>query len=137
MTYDLIRRNNLSTIKFWNRKYLYHPPKGINDMNTDAQIDYGRKLIFYGIMLFLIGLITGLIIPLLQNPRMGLSSHLEGIMNGIFLMIIGLIWPKLTLTDKLSRWCYALALFGTFTNWFTTLLAGVWGAGSEMMPLAG
>ncbi len=106
-------------------------------MEIDKKIDYGRKLIFYGIVLFLLGLITGFIIPLLQNPRMGLSSHLEAIMNGMMLMIIGLIWPKITLTNKLSGWCFTLALFGTFLNWFTTLLASVWGAGSEIMPIAG
>lgn len=105
-------------------------------MNSDTQFDYGRKLIRSGILLFLLALITGFMIPLLQNPRMGLSSHLEGTMNGMLLVIIGLIWPKLILTDKLYRWCYSLALFGTFTNWLTTLLAAVWGAGGEMMPIA-
>ena len=106
-------------------------------MIIDTQIDYGRKLIFYGILLFLLGLLTGFIIPLLQNPRMGLSSHLEGTMNGMLLIIIGLIWPKINLSNKLYRWCFILALFGTFTNWLTTLLASVWGAGSEMMPIVG
>ena len=105
-------------------------------MNPDVHLDFGRKLIRSGILLFLLGLITGFVIPLLANPRMGLSSHLEGTMNGMLLAIIGLIWPKITLTDKLSRWCYFLALFGTFTNWLTTLLAGIWGAGGEMMPIA-
>ena len=106
-------------------------------MNIDTQIDYGRKLIFYGILLFLLGLITGFLIPILQNPRMGLSSHLEGTMNGMLLIIIGLIWPKITLANKLYRWCFRLSLFGTFTNWLTTLLASMWGAGSEMMPIVG
>lgn len=105
-------------------------------MNSEMHLDYGRKLIRSGILLFLLALITGFMIPLLQNPRMGLSSHLEGTMNGMLLVIIGLIWPKLILTDKLYRWCFTLALFGTFTNWLTTLLAAVWGAGGEMMPIA-
>ena len=106
-------------------------------MNIDTQIDYGRKLIFYGILLFLLGLLTGFIIPLLQNPRMGLSSHLEGTMNGMLLIIIGLIWPKINLSNKLYLWCFILALFGTFSNWLTTLLASLWGAGSKMMPIVG
>lgn len=105
-------------------------------MNSEMHLDYGRKLIRSGILLFLLALITGFMIPLLQNPRMGLSSHLEGTMNGMLLAIIGLIWPKVSLTDKLYRWCFTLALFGTFTNWLTTLLAAVWGAGGEMMPIA-
>lgn len=106
-------------------------------MSNENQLEYSRKLLQYGILLFLLGLITGFLIPILENPRMGLSSHLEGVLNGMLLMIIGLIWPKLKLTDKLLKWSYTLALFGTFTNWATTLLAGIWGAGSDMMPIAG
>jgi hydroxylaminobenzene mutase len=106
-------------------------------MINQKQADYSQKLLRYGVILFLLGLITGFIIPILENPRMGLSSHLEGVQNGMLLIIFGLIWNKLTLTDKYLKWGYALAIFGTFTNWFTTLLAAIWGAGSEMMPIAG
>jgi hydroxylaminobenzene mutase len=31
-----------------------------------------------GLILFLLGLITGLAIPAVKNPRMGLASHLQG-----------------------------------------------------------
>jgi hydroxylaminobenzene mutase len=55
----------------------------------------------------------------------------------MLLIIFGLIWPRLELTNNLLNWNYWLALFGTFTNWFTTLLASAWGAGSVMMPIAG
>jgi len=106
-------------------------------LKIDAQLDGGRKLIRLGILLFLLGLLTGFIIPILQNPRMGLSSHLEATMNGMLLIIFGLIWPKLFLTEKLLKWCFSLVIFGTFTNWITTLLSAIWGAGSEMMPIAG
>lgn len=106
-------------------------------MNIDLQLEYSRKLIRLGILLFLLGLVTGFLIPALENPRMGLSSHLEGVLNGMLLILFGLIWSKLLLTDKLLKWSYGLCVFGTFTNWFTTLLAALWGTGSEMMPIAG
>ncbi len=106
-------------------------------MNQDIQINQSRKLIRYGILLFLLGLLTGFVIPALQNPRMGLSSHLEGVMNGMFLVIIGLVWTKLQLPEKVLKWGFILSLFGTYVNWATTLFAAVIGAGSEMMPIAG
>lgn len=99
--------------------------------------DYGRRLIRYGVLLFLLGLLTGFAIPFVQNSRMGLSSHLEGTMNGMFLILVGIIWPKLHLSPPALKWGYYLSLFGTFTNWATTLLAAIWGAGAAMMPLAG
>ncbi|MBU2493093.1 MAG: hydrogenase [Bacteroidetes bacterium] len=106
-------------------------------MINDLQLQLGRKLIRYGILLFLLGLITGFLIPAMQNPRMGLSSHLEGTLNGMLLILFGLIWTKLRLSNSVLKWGYGLSLFGTFTNWGTTFLAGIWGAGSEMMPFAG
>lgn len=68
---------------------------------------------------------------------MGFSSHLEGTLNGMLLILIGLVWPKLQFPDSALKWGYVLALFGTFINWFTTLLAAIWGAGSDMMPISG
>ena len=105
---------------------------------SDALNAYlGHKLVRHGIILFLLGLLTGFVIPLMRNPRMGLSSHLEAIMNGMFLVLLGLIWTRLHLSNKALTWGYALSLFGTYTNWATTLLAGTWGAGAEVMPIAG
>lgn len=106
-------------------------------MSTDSQIQLGRKLIRYGILLFLLGLLTGFLIPAMKNPRMGLSSHLEGTINGMLLILFGLILPKVRLSNRALTWSYGLSLFGTFTNWGTTLLAGIWGAGAETMPFAG
>jgi hydroxylaminobenzene mutase len=68
---------------------------------------------------------------------MGLSSHLEGVQNGMLLMLFGIIWTRLNMSDRALTWAYFLALFGTYINWATTFLAGLWGAGEEMMPIAG
>ncbi|HKJ46188.1 MAG TPA: hypothetical protein VJ991_10205 [Balneolales bacterium] len=106
-------------------------------MNNNTQSKLGHKLIRYGILLFLLGLLTGFAVESMKNPRMGLSSHLEGTMNGMFLILIGLIWARLRLSNRTQKWAYGLALFGTYTNWATTLLAGIWGAGAAMMPIAG
>jgi (hydroxyamino)benzene mutase len=97
----------------------------------------GHRLLQLGMLLFLIGLLTGFAIPMLANPRMGLTSHLEGIMNGIFLVLLGLVWPKLALSARALGALFWLAVYGSFANWTATLLAAIWGAGSPMMPIAG
>ena len=43
-----------------------------------------RRLMWHGMFLFLLGLITGLVEQHFTNIRMGLYAHLEGVMNGIF-----------------------------------------------------
>jgi hydroxylaminobenzene mutase len=93
------------------------------------------KLLFFGVLLFFLGLVVGLFIPMMANPRMGLSSHLEGVLNGIFLIVLGLIWNKLELSLRWLSVTYWLSLFGTFANWFSVLIAAIFNSG-KMMPLA-
>lgn len=95
----------------------------------------GRRLLRAGVALFLLGLLVGFAVPALANPRMGLASHLEGVMNGLFLVVLGLLWPKLDLPHRWLRATFRLAVFGTFTNLLATFLAAAWGAGI-MMPIA-
>jgi hydroxylaminobenzene mutase len=95
----------------------------------------GHRLLQLGIFLFLIGLLTGFAVPQLDNPRMGLASHLEGILNGIFLVLLGLLWPKLNLSRLWLAIAFWLAIYGTFANWAATLMAAIWGAGASM-PIA-
>lgn len=95
----------------------------------------GHRLLQLGMTLFLLGLLTGFVVPAVSNPRMALSSHLEGVMNGTFLLVLGAIWGRLRLRPGARRLAFALAVYGTFTNWATTLLAAIWGAGA-MMPIA-
>lgn len=92
-------------------------------------------LIFLGILLFLLGLIVGLIVPLLANPRMALSSHLEGVLNGMLLVILGLIWHKIELSVRWLKISFWLAIYGTFANWFGILVAAIFNAG-KMLTVA-
>lgn len=98
---------------------------------------HSRRLLQAGITLFLIGLLTGLAVPALGNPRMGLASHVEAVMNGTFLVVLGLLWPRLILSSTQFTIAFWLAVLGTFANWLSTFLAAMWAAGSRMMPMAG
>jgi hydroxylaminobenzene mutase len=98
---------------------------------------HSRRLLQAGIALFLIGLLTGIAVPSLGNPRMGLASHVEAVMNGTFLVVLGLVWPRLRLTNAQSALGFWLAVYGGFANWLSTFLAAFWAAGSRMMPMAG
>jgi hydroxylaminobenzene mutase len=105
-------------------------------MNHSATLERAeRLLIFTGIALFLAGLLTGFAIPLMDNPRVGLSSHLEGVLNGVFLLALGAVWKRIGLAGRTHSVALGLVLFGTVANWLATLLAGLWGTGA-MMPIA-
>ena len=85
-------------------------------MGNNFQSKLSHKIVRYGMILFSLGLLTGFVIPLMRNPRMGLASHLEAVMNGMFLILLGLLWHKLRLSVGALKWGYGLSLFGTSIN---------------------
>jgi (hydroxyamino)benzene mutase len=89
-----------------------------------------------GLVLFVLGLVTGLLIPALKNPRMGLASHLQGMTNGPFLIVVGLLWPHVVLSSVWQVVTVALLAYGTYANWLATQLAAIWGAGRKYAPSA-
>lgn len=98
--------------------------------------DVRRRLIWHGIFLFLLGLLTGFLVNrAFTNPRMGLSAHLEGVMNGTFLAVLGAVWGELKLPARAATATFWLALYGTYVNWGSTLLAAVFG--TSRPPIAG
>lgn len=89
-----------------------------------------------GLVLFLLGLFTGLPLPVLKNRRMALSSHLEGVLNGMFLVLLGLLWPHVHLPEAWAITAAALVVYAAYANWLATLLAAAWGAGGRLAPIA-
>ena len=89
-----------------------------------------RSLLWHGMFLFLLGLLTGLIEQQFSNPRMGLAAHLEGVMNGIFLIALGAVWMEVRLSPRLKAGAYWSTLYGTYVNWAITTLAAGFGAAS-------
>lgn len=100
-----------------------------NSYSKEKQSD---KLVFLGVFLFLLGLIVGLFVPLFANPRMGVSSHMEGVLNGIFLIVLGLIWHKIDLSGQWLKITFWLSLYGTFANWLGILIAAIFNAGKML-----
>ena len=99
-------------------------------------MDAKRGLIRHGLTLFPVGLITGFVVPLTANPRAGLAGHLEGVMNGTFLIALGCAWGELRLGMRTGRLVYGLVLFGTWANWAGTSLSALLGT-SKATPIAG
>lgn len=96
--------------------------------------DTRRRLLWNGMFLFLLGLLTGLVEQQFRNPRMGLAAHLEGVMNGTFLVALGAIWADVRLSSRLTAAAYWTALYGTYVNWGVTLLAALLGT-AAMSPM--
>ena len=98
--------------------------------------DSKRRLLWHGMFLFLLGLLTGFVEQKFANPRMGLAAHLEGVMNGIFLVALGAAWADVRLPPRLKTLAYWLVLYGTYANWAVTTLAAIFGT-AALSPITG
>ena len=103
-------------------------------MNTKTR--RAQTLLGLGALLFFLGLLSGFAIPGMTNPRMGLSGHLEGVMNGTFLIVIGVAWSKFNLAPMYQAIAYWTLVYGTFANWLFVTLAAAFGT-NAMTPIAG
>jgi hydroxylaminobenzene mutase len=85
-----------------------------------------RRLMWHGMFLFLLGLVTGQQERRFTNMRMALSAHLQGVLNGTFLIALGAIWDHVELPPRAEKVARLTALYGTYGNWlFTTLGAAM------------
>ncbi len=105
-------------------------------MESQTKNEQANKLVLFGLILFLLGLLVGLFVQNMANPRMALAAHLEGLMNGMFLMILGLIWNRLVLSKIVFNVAFWLTVYGTFANLIAVVIAAMTGFG-KMMPIAG
>ena len=90
--------------------------------------DSRRRLLWNGMFLFLLGLLSGFVEQQFKNPRMGLAAHLEGLMNGTFLVVLGSVWRDVHLSPRLKVAGFWGALYGAYANWAVTVVAAILGA---------
>ena len=95
-----------------------------------------HRLIQIGLSLFLVALLVGVMVPHFSLPRLGLSAHLLGVMQGIFLVLVGMLWPRLRLTRVASRLAFWLLIYGCLAAWTANLLGAIWRAGNTLLPMA-
>lgn len=96
----------------------------------------GRRIIRHGFILILLALLAGFAVPAMKVPRLGLSAHTIGLISGLLIIAVGLVWERLRLGDKFKQilnWMWLVVAYG---NWLGTLLAAIAG-GSQLMPIAG
>jgi hydroxylaminobenzene mutase len=58
---------------------------------------------------------------------MALAAHLEGVLNGIFLLAVGAIWNDVRLPPFIGKIAYWALLGGTYGNWAVTTTAAILG----------
>ena len=96
----------------------------------------GHRLLQIGVALFLFSSLEGFVIPFFPVPRLGLSVHTLSGLQGVILLALGLLWPRLNLGATASRIACWFFIYSTFATLVPYVLAAAWGAGNSTIPLA-
>ena len=96
----------------------------------------GQRLLQLGVALFLLTSFEGFAVPHFAVPNLGRSVHMLAAFSGVLLLALGLVWPRLELGARWSRVAFWLLIYSDLVTIVAFLLAGVWGAGGSIMPLA-
>ncbi len=89
-----------------------------------------------GVALFVFSALEGFAIPSLPVPRLGLSVHTLSALQGVMLLGLGLLWPRLNLGATMSRIAFWTYIYSSFATLVPYVMAAVWGAGNSTIPLA-
>lgn len=95
-----------------------------------------HRLLQVGLGLLLIAVLLGLAIPYFAAPRIALSAHLIGLLQGTVLLVLGLLWAQFSLTPKQCAVAFWLVVYQALAALLSNVLAAVWGAGHSIIPLA-
>jgi hydroxylaminobenzene mutase len=113
------------------------PHEAALDVVSRRQLDeLARRLLRSGVVLILLSLVIGLVIPGLTVPRLGVAAHVNGVVGGLALIVLGLLWPHLDLSPRARRAVFWLGVYSFFVATIMPLLGAVWGAGASMLPIA-
>ena len=96
----------------------------------------GHRLIQLGAALFLLTSLEGLAIESFAVPMLGRSVHTLAGLSGVVLIALGLIWPRLRLSQTAAAVAFWTLIYSTLATITDFLLAALWRAGASVIPLA-
>jgi hypothetical protein len=95
------------------------------------QTSLDLRLARHGIVVLLLGLLTGFVITGFHNRRLGDVAHVVGLIGGFGLIALGLLWPRLNLGRFGSRTGAWMAALSMYLNWLGVVLRGWLGSGPD------
>jgi hydroxylaminobenzene mutase len=85
----------------------------------------GRRMVWHGMLLFLLGLGVGILVPAFANPRMGLSAHVGTVLNAAVLIALGAAWSAIALSARAQRAAFGLLVWGSYGGCAGLVLAAI------------
>jgi (hydroxyamino)benzene mutase len=107
-------------------------------MNSSPMLSrQGHRLLQIGLCLILYASFEGFVIPELGSQRIGLSVHTLSAWQAVFLLALGLLWPRLSLGATAARVAFYLLVYSAVAVLAAYTVAAVSGVGNETIKLMG
>ena len=103
---------------------------------SDLLLRHSQRLLQIGIALFLFTSFWGFAVEYMKVPHLGLSVHTLAAFSGVFMLAIGLLWPRLILGRKPVSIAFWFTIYSDLATLAAYVLAALWGAGNSVIPLA-
>jgi hydroxylaminobenzene mutase len=89
-----------------------------------VQRDLFRHAFVILFVAFVLGVVAG-VESGRPTARLWLGAHMTGILVGLLLVAVGVVWPHLRLSEGQQRWLFRFAVIG---NWIGVIVLGAFGA---------
>ena len=105
--------------------------------NQNNSTNEARQILFHGGIMTLLSLLSGFTAYFALAPRLALSSHTVGLLQGAILIAIAGSWHLLNAPPKTLKILKVSLLVGFYANWISTQLSALWSAGRITYPING
>ncbi len=96
-------------------------------MRTSIDLRVAR----HGVIVVLLGMLTGFVIGRFHNRSLGNAAHLTGLIGGYGLIALGLLWPKLKLQPSWSNAGAWITVVSMYLNFIGVAIQGAFGSGPK------
>ena len=80
-----------------------------------------------GVVLFALTLVNGFLVHFLPLREPLLAAHLAGLLGSLFMFTLASLWPRLGLTDGMSKAGTFCVVYGFGMGWLLNFIAGTTG----------
>jgi (hydroxyamino)benzene mutase len=105
--------------------------------NSTSSNNEARQILFHGGLMTLLSLLSGFTTFFALAPRVALSSHTIGLIQGAMLIAIAGAWHLLNASPKTLKIIKYTLLIGFYANWVSLQLSALWSAGRDTFPITG
>ena len=96
----------------------------------------GWRLVRAGVLLLFLTTVSGFLIPITPDKLLGVVAHVHTLLNGVLLLLLGLVWPRLVMHVGTSALATTALIVSSCAFVITFWVCAFLEIGGTMFPVA-